>query len=112
MSACRSARTDSELDGRFIGVWGYMIMRGLRGSSQDVLSATQHRCMLAPCTAVRLALHVTSIMHGNRRTNEDAQMHSLIATQPRPIPDHLELSEVSTGVDRIFGSMFYRSDMN
>jgi hypothetical protein len=53
-------------------------------------------------------------MHGNRRTNEDAQMHSLIATQPRPLPDHLELSEVrvSTGVDRIFGPMFYRSDMN
>jgi hypothetical protein len=36
-------------------------------------------------------------MHGNRMTNEDAQMHSLIATQPRPLPDHLELSEVSTG---------------
>jgi hypothetical protein len=57
---CLSQRgTDSELDGRFIGVCGYMIMRGLRGSSPNVLSTTQHRCMPAPCTAVRLALHVT-----------------------------------------------------
>jgi hypothetical protein len=52
MSACRSARTDSELDGRFIGVWGYMIMRGLRGSSQDVLSATQHRSSITRSSGI------------------------------------------------------------
>jgi hypothetical protein len=67
---------------------------------------------LRPVQQYALPYMSHSIMHGNRRTNEDAQMHSLIATQPRPLPDHLELSEVSTGVDPIFGPMFYRSDMN